>query len=57
MLDCMINLISFTLLQATNGPMHPSPQVIGAVGEELKAINHKKPSIPWNTTSRGRKKG
>jgi len=44
-------------IKASNGPAQPSPQVAAAVEDELKAISRKKPSLPWNIPSRGRKKG
>ncbi|KAF5838961.1 hypothetical protein DUNSADRAFT_1906 [Dunaliella salina] len=43
-------------IKVSNGPTQPSPQVVAAVENELKAISRKKPSLPWNLSSRGRKK-
>eukprot|EP00195_Chlamydomonas_chlamydogama_P007386 CAMPEP_0202904644 /NCGR_PEP_ID=MMETSP1392-20130828/30463_1 /ASSEMBLY_ACC=CAM_ASM_000868 /TAXON_ID=225041 /ORGANISM="Chlamydomonas chlamydogama, Strain SAG 11-48b" /LENGTH=321 /DNA_ID=CAMNT_0049592387 /DNA_START=167 /DNA_END=1135 /DNA_ORIENTATION=+ len=43
-------------IQSSNGPGQPSKEVVAAVERQLAALSHKKPSLPWNTSSRGKRK-
>lgn len=40
-----------TAWQTTDGPAHPSPEVVAAVDRQLRELSAAAPSLPWRTGS------